>query len=190
MNKILLAGAAVAALATMPAAAHPGDGTGGRQAGPQTRAAVETQVRTRFARADANRDGFITQEEVRAGAQARRGERRERLFERLDADRNGAISRAEFDARPALRGDRGERRGQRFARRGGRGGMAGRFGGRAFAAMDLDRDGRVALAEASRAALARFDRIDADRDGTVNAQERQAARAAARERRQDRRGDR
>jgi hypothetical protein len=72
-------------------------------------------------------------------------------------------------------------RGQRFAHRGGRGGpMMARFGARAFAAMDADRDGRVALAEAERAALERFDRVDADRNGTISLEERQAAREAFR----------
>ena len=64
-----------------------------------------------------------------------------------------------------------------------------RFGGRAFAMMDLDRDGRVALGEAQRAALQRFDRVDSDRDGTISLDERQAARAARTERREERRGD-
>ncbi|HEU0133921.1 MAG TPA: hypothetical protein VFR28_03790, partial [Allosphingosinicella sp.] len=106
------------------------------------------------------------------------------------------ISRAEFEAPRAVRGgDRGdrraaraERRGQRFAGRGGRGMMA-RFGGRAFAAMDLNRDGRVALAEAQSAALQRFDRVDSNRDGRIGVDERQAARAARMERRGERSGD-
>jgi hypothetical protein len=83
---------------------------------------------------------------------------------------------------------RAERRGQRFAHRGARGGMMTGFGGRAFAMMDLDRDGRVALGEAQRAALQRFDRIDANRDGAISLDERQAARAARQERREERQG--
>jgi hypothetical protein len=193
MKKIFFAGAAFAALAAVPALAQPGEGRS-RPAQPQTRAAVAAQVEARFARADANRDGFVTQDEVRARAaarrgerQARRGERREARFDRLDANHDGVLSRAEFDARPAMRG---ERRGRNFAHRGGRGGpMMARFGGRAFAAMDLDRDGRVALAEASRAALERFDRVDSDRDGTISLEERQAAREAFRERMRDRRDE-
>ncbi|MEO7827916.1 MAG: calcium-binding protein, partial [Allosphingosinicella sp.] len=82
---------------------------------------------------------------------------------------------------------RGERQGQRFAGRGGRA-MTGGFGGRVFAMMDLNRDGRVALAEAQSAALRRFDRVDSNRDGTISPDERQAARAAMQERRDERRG--
>lgn len=188
MSKILFAGAAL--LAAIPASAQPGDGRD-RLAGPTTRAAVEARVEARFERADANHDGFVTEEEVRLGGemrranrQHRRGERRAQLFERLDSDRDGSISREEFEARPALRGG-GEGRGRRLGHRGG--GMMGRFGVRAFERMDSDRDGRVALAEAERAALERFDRVDSDRDGSISVEERQAAREAFRERARERR---
>ena len=200
MKTLLFASAGLLALAAVPAL---GQADQGRPDRATTRAAVAAQVQARFARADSNRDGFVTQDEIRARAEARRaqrqerrGERREQLFERLDSNHDGSISRAEFNDRPALRGGergkrravRGERRGQRFAHRGGRG-MMGGFGGRAFAAMDLDHDGRVALAEANRAAFERFDRIDSNRDGTISLEERQAAREAFRERMQDRQED-
>jgi hypothetical protein len=194
MKSLIILG--VAALAATPAFAQAADGRA-RFAQPQTRAAVQAQVQSRFARADANRDGFVTQEEVRARAEAgreQRQERREQRFDRLDANNDGMISRAEFDAPRALRGgDRGdrramraERRGQRFAGRGGRGGaMMARFGARAFAKMDMDRDGRVALAEAQRTALQRFDWVDSNRDGTISLDERRAWQ----ERREERQGD-
>ncbi|HEX8126741.1 MAG TPA: EF-hand domain-containing protein [Allosphingosinicella sp.] len=199
MNRIFFAGAALVVLAAAPAVAQPGEGRG-RFDQPQTRAAVAARVQARFARADSNRDGFVTQDEVRARAEARReqrGERRDRRFERLDSNHDGTISRSEFDAPRSVRGGdrgerramRGERRGQRFADRGRRGGMMARFGARAFAAMDMNRDGRVALAEAQRIALQRFDRVDSNRDGTVSPDERQAARAARMERRADGRDD-
>jgi hypothetical protein len=196
MNKIFFAGAALAALAAAPATAQPGEG-GARFAQPQTRAAVAARVQARFARVDSDRDGFVTRDEAGARTEARReqrGERREQRFERLDSNHDGMISRSEFDAPRAAAGDRGERRamrgerrGKRFADRGGRGGgMTARFGAWAFAAMDMNRDGRVALAEAQRAALQRFDRVDSNRDGTVSAEERQAARAARMQRREQR----
>jgi len=198
MKKFLFGGAALAVLAALPALAQPGVDRG-RSAEPVTRAAIEARVKARFDRADANRDGFVTRDEVRARAEARRGqrqerrsERRERRFEQLDANNDGSISRAEFDApRGVHTGDRGERRamrsdrrGQRFAHRGGRGGMMGGFGGHGFAAMDSDRDGRISLAEANRQALGWFDGVDTDRDGAISQAEREAARAAWRERRQ------
>jgi Ca2+-binding EF-hand superfamily protein len=203
MKTFALAGVAIAALAALPALAQPGPAREGFGQ-PLTRAAVQTQVQARFAKLDANRDGFVTQDEAKAVAEARRterqasrGERRAALFERLDANRDGSISRAEFDSRPALgRGDRAERRGERGERRAGRmehrghrmgrggAGMAGGgFGLRAFETMDANRDGRVSLAEASTQALSRFDRADANRDGTITREERQAVRAERGERR-------
>lgn len=192
MNRMFFAGTALAALAAAGAAlAQPADRD---ELKPGTRAAVEARVEARFARADADRDGYVTQDEARARAEARRGVRMERrgerragLFDRLDADHDGAISRAEFEAGAGMRGERramrGERRGPRFAQR--RGAMMGGFGARAFAAMDANKDGRVALAEARSAALARFDRVDLDRDGTIGPEERNAAREAFRKRLQD-----
>jgi hypothetical protein len=202
MNKIFFAGAALAALCAAPASAQQGQG-GARFAQPQTRATVAAQVEARFARADSNRDGFVTQDEVRARSEARRqqrGERRAQRFGQLDSNNDGMISRAEFEAPRAMRGGgrgerramRGERRGERFAHRGGRRGggmMMARFGARAFAAMDSNRDGRVALVEAQRVALQRFDRVDSNRDGTISLDERQAARAARMEGREERKDD-
>jgi Ca2+-binding EF-hand superfamily protein len=206
MKRALFAGAALAVLAAAPSAAQPRDGRG-PMAEPMTRAAVAERVQERFARADANHDGFVTQDGVRAGGEARRGgwrerrgermaqrgERRGQLFDRLDSNHDGSISRAEFDARPAFRGGerqglRGDRPGGRFAHRGPRGGMGG-LGGRFFERLDSNHDGRVALAEAQGAALERFDRVDANRDGTISPDERQAAREAFRERMQERQGD-
>jgi hypothetical protein len=152
MKKIVFAGAALAVLAAAPAVAQPDEGRL-RSAQPQTRSAVAAQVEARFARADGNRDGFVTQEEVGVRSEA---------------------GSAEFEAPRALRG----------------GGMRGGFGGRGFALMDLNGDGRVDLAEAQRAALQRFDRVDSNRDGTISPDERQTARAARAERMQERRGER
>lgn len=156
---------------------------------PETRDGVVAMVRDHFARADANRDGFIAREEMQAmrgqrkaqrmamggapGQRAMRGQRANpgAMFERLDTNRDNMISRQEFDSGRALssqrRAERGAMRGQRMAMR-GHGGMLRRA--------DADRDGRVSLAEAQAAALARFDRVDANRDGRITPEERQQLR--------------
>jgi Ca2+-binding EF-hand superfamily protein len=235
MKKLALIGVAAAALLSIPASAQVEGPRAGRMAGPMTRAAVQQMVEARFARADADHDGFVTREEVGArmaagrderqdrrgdrqargndtqgprgdmrgdrGPRADRGERRAGLFDRLDADHNGSISRAEFDSAATARAERREARGgegrpgmrnARMMRRGmnrGMGaGMAGRFGPRMFERLDGDHDGRVSLAEASSKALALFDRVDADRNGTVTPEERRAAMEHFREARQGRRG--
>lgn len=212
MKKFVFAGAAFAVLGASAALAQPVQGP--RNAQPLTRAAVEQRVDAGFARVDANRDGFVTQEEARAVAQARRGqrgemrgvsqaqrgERRAERFAQLDTNRDGMISRAEFDSRQARGGDRSERRearaerrserqGMRGQRRGGGqgGGMFARFGGGMFNQADANRDGRVSREEARSGALALFARMDTNRDGTVSVEERRAAREGMRAQRQQRR---
>ncbi|MBW8304751.1 MAG: hypothetical protein K0M78_12640, partial [Brevundimonas sp.] len=110
----------------------------------------------------------------RAGPHAR--------FARLDADNDGVISKAEFDAR---REHRAEARAGDGPRRGHRGPHHG--GGRAERMADR---GPVVIAEARARAETAFARLDADQDGFVTAAERQAVRAAHREQRHERRLER
>jgi len=189
MKKFALLGVAAAALIAAPTFAQQARGGFERGAG-ITRAQAEAQVRTGFARVDANRDGFVTQAEaqqVRGAVRGQRGERREARFAQLDANRDGSISRAEFFAKRG-RGDRAERRAERLERRAerrqGRAGMIGRIGNaRLFQRIDQNRDGRVSLAEATTARLRAFDRVDANRDGRITREERQAVKAARQARR-------
>lgn len=192
MKKIVLIGAAAAALIATPSLAQQVRGGFDRSAG-VTRAEVQTRVRDMFARIDANRDGYVTQAEAQAFRGAMRGERhearqdrREQRFARLDANRDGEISRAEFFASPqrAERAQRGERRGlrnerraDRLARRGQRGGMFARLGERRFDRIDVNNDGRISLAEATQLRLEAFDRADVNRDGRVTREESRAIRA-------------
>lgn len=119
-----------------------------------------------FGRLDTNKDGKVTRAEANAVVAARavaKGKPAgaqpnfDKLFARADTNRDGAISRAEFEALP---------RGANAAAKGKA------FGDRMFAMRDTNKDGRMSLAEAQQAALARFDRVDANHDGTITAQER------------------
>lgn len=201
MTRFAYAGVAVAALIAVPVLAQPGRADGAPE--PKTRAAVEAEVEARFARLDSDRDGFVTRDEARAAVEARREQRAERrserraaLFDRLDSNGDGSISRAEFEAPRAAPGDRAAKRAERRAhrmahradRRMHRGAVMARFGARAFEEMDRDDDGRVSRAEASARAMALFDRVDTDRDGTVSVEERRSAREAFRAQRRERRG--
>lgn len=140
-----------------------------------SRAEFEARHVQRLTAADANGDGTVTAEEMRAARQARMAARADGRFDRLDANEDGSISRAEFDAAREARGDRP--RGPR-AHRGGhmRPAVAARMQARE----------PVVIAEAQVRAGQTFDRLDADNDGFVTAAERQAARQAMREQRRER----
>lgn len=127
-----------------------------------TRADAQARAEAVFSRMDANSDGTFDQGDRQA--------RHARAFDRIDTDRDGSISRAEFDA---MHAKRAERRGDssRLARR----------GGDAPRAMMRAERGPVTRQAFVDRALARFDRADADRNGTVTQAERKAARDMLRE---------
>jgi hypothetical protein len=159
---MLIGGAAVLALA-VPAIAQMAKPD--RPA--QTRAEAEARVRERFTMIDANKDGFVTAQDVTAMRGAARGA----MFERMDTDKNGSVTRAEFDA---VHSQAGHQMG------GGHGMKMGRGGGRMMMMADADKDGRVSQSEAVTGALAMFDRADTDKNGTLTPEERRAAHQAMR----------
>ena len=178
----LAAGAAVlAVLAAGSVAAQEGPARGLRadadRDGRISRAEFVDSRIARLTALDADRDGRVSAEERRAGMQARRAERAAARFDALDKDRNGSISREEFTAPREQRADRADRaiRGDRMGRHGGR-------RGEARAAMTI--------ADVQTRMAAQFDRMDANRDGFITAEERTAARQAARSERREHRMNR
>lgn len=104
-------------------------------------------------RADTNGDGVVTRAEVVAEAEAR--------FAAMDTNKDGKVTPEERNAaRAAMRDGGGQRRG------GGGFGMRGGGGG----------DGVLTRDEAVQRAGARFDRMDANHDGRLDATELAAAR--------------
>jgi Ca2+-binding EF-hand superfamily protein len=200
MKKLSLAAAtATLALLALPAVAQaPERG----RAQSMTLADMQNRVQTRFARTDANRDGFLTRAEVQAqpgvpGREERLARREQReakraqRLSRLDTNRDGTISQAERQERAAARNvdpgrrearqaQRQERRAERQAAREARG---LRINERRFARLDSDRDGRLSLAEVSARLATRFQRLDANDDGSVSREERRAGRALRQSRR-------
>lgn len=123
--------------------------------------------------------------ETPAERHARWVEHRNEAWSSADADGNGSLSRAEYDAMTEARRVRMREHMQQAGDEGLR--HRGMRRGDHFARMDSDGDGRVTLAELSERALARFDRADADHDGTVTPEERRAARQAMRAERREHR---
>lgn len=111
-------------------------------------------------RADANHDGTISRAEMIADAQAR--------FAAMDADKDGKVTGDEREAaREAMRAQRPG------GGQGGRGGFGGGFGG---GGMRGDPDRVVTREDDAQRAGARFDRLDANHDGKLDAAEIAAAR--------------
>lgn len=175
----LLLSAGLLSLSAVALAQPPAPPTGGqRMRPPVDRTELKTQLEKRFDAADANRDGTVTPEERQAQHAAMRAKMRDHLFARLDTDKNGSISKAEFDAPrpPRGEGSAGERRGHR----GPHGRMASRMmHGPDFAAY---RDKPVSRTQFVDAGLSRFDRVDTDHDGKISPAERDAARKVMRDR--------
>ena len=151
-----------------------------------TRAEVQEHSAEMFKRLDANGDGKLDQADRTAHEKAR--------FDALDTDNNGALSFDEFaaargkrDGKMAKRGGpRGDGDGPQMAMRGKRGGPG--MGPREMLERaDTNKDGAITLAEFQTAALAHFDAVDSNKDGTVSADERKAQHESMRAKWRDRR---
>lgn len=187
MNKKISLFTLAAALVAVPVLAAPG---GADRDAVQTRADAEAKAAQMFARMDANKDGKLDA----ADRAAQHAERQAKMFASLDADGNGSISKAEWNKhgadRAAKRAERGEKRadageaGEGKRHHGMRGGHGKRGGHRMMMGKaDTNGDKAVSQAEFQTAALARFDAADANKDGQVTPEERQAQRGAWRAKR-------
>lgn len=117
-----------------------------------------------FAAMDLNHDGKLdaADRELRIG----------RMFERIDADRDGTISRAEF---LAAHRDGAERHEHEPGPAGMMRARALGMGAEILREADPQRTGTVSREGFIAAALALFDRADANRDGRITPEERRAA---------------
>ncbi len=182
-----------AALLAVPVLAAPGGAAKGDTDGNGvlTRAEAQANAAQMFAKMDTNKDGKVDGTDraaQRAAMQAKR-------FASLDADGDGSISKAEWDKhsadRAAKRFERGDKRagagdadeGKRHGMRGGHHGKRGGLHGMMMGKADGNGDKAISQAEFQTAMLARFDAADANKDGQVTAEERQAQRGAWRAKR-------
>lgn len=145
-----------------------------------TRAEAQQKAEEMFAMMDVNKDGKLDQ----ADREARRQEMRSRLFDKLDANHDGSISKEEFMAdkgpegrHPPMNGPEGPR-GPGMGGGAGMHGMHGMRGGHMMMAMaDANHDGVITKDEFMAAAMKHFDMADTNHDGKLTKEERQAAHA-------------
>jgi Ca2+-binding EF-hand superfamily protein len=152
---LLIVGAAVPAQAvsqTTPAKSA----TAPVRKAPPTRAQIADLARNNFKIMDANKDGFLSVEEITAqnkkmvsGMISARDKRMNEMFDRLDQNKDGQISRAEFQA-------------------------SGRKIDAAVTKMDTNRDGKVSVDEFVADITSNFDRRDTNRNGQLDANELRA----------------
>jgi Ca2+-binding EF-hand superfamily protein len=127
-----------------------------------------------FDRLDTNHDGQITRSDLEAAQAARRPAKKtstgnhrsssNSLFAQADANKDDIVTRAEYGAAVAsgkIKTRRASMRGSAIAR--------------LFDLADADKEGRVSLEEARKAALMQFDAADLDHDGILTPAERRQA---------------
>lgn len=137
-----------------------------QEMGDITRAEAIGKAREHFARMDANKDGKLDE----ADRGAHHQQMAAAMFDSVDTDRNGSISREEWNAGAA-------RLAQAHGGPDGPGPMAGMHRPAMFLMRaDTNGDRAISAQEFEAQALARFDAADANKDGTLSASERQAAR--------------
>ncbi|GAB2179560.1 hypothetical protein [Dongia sp. agr-C8] len=149
-----------------------------------------------FADLDTSKDGFVSADELKVfgdkmhaewskkhGDQAgngmpdankKHGDFSQRILERVDADKDGKISKAEFDAEGAkMFAKLDENSDGKIAENEMPQRHWARFGGKMFDRMDADNDGKVTKAEFQAAGEQMFQRMDKNGDGIIEKDEMQ-----------------
>ena len=127
-----------------------------------TRSALSSQLDSSFANLDTNKDKSLNKAEVEAAqarnvaqAQAVINKRIEAEFAKLDGNKDGQLSLTEFKAAaPSPRASSVDD---------------------LMKQLDRNSDGKVSQDEYRSVPLGNFDRLDTNKDGTINAQEQAAA---------------
>ena len=130
---------------------------------PVTRADFLRNVDTRFGLADANRDGSVSKAELTTTQQRELQQAKSNLnqqlqarFKQLDTNKDGRLSPAEFSAiAPPIR--------------------TAETPDQVLKALDSDGDGKVSAAEFRAPQAAKFNKVDANRDGIATPEEMRKA---------------
>lgn len=197
MRKVLFAAAGLVALAgaagfalAQQGAENPGEGPSfglfqadSNSDGTVTQAEFDANRASRFQALDANNDGQLTREEMRAGRSERgerghhgRGGRGMHHLARADANEDGAITRDEFLARPTQMFDRMDANDDGVISADERPQRRERGEGQGRRSSDADNDGQISQSEFAAMGASRFERLDANDDGRVTREEAEAAR--------------
>ena len=178
----LLSGAAMLGVAGIVLAQSGPGPDRARPEGDVTRQQAIARADEMFARLDADHDGRVTPDEMRARGEHRRDEMRQHMFDRLDANHDGNVSREEFARAHAMREGSGGPEGGPAMHMGpppggpeASGGPGAPGGHRMHGAGMFGDQGFVTLEQMRARALERFDRADANHDGVLTADERHAA---------------
>lgn len=168
---MLLRLATAALITAMPAAAfaQTTDKPPAEEAKPISRTELSDELNADFADLDADKDGKVTGEEIKARL-LRKAEAdlavlkkaRDDAFAKLDTNGDGSVSRAEFDDKaplPTVK-DPADKVASNLDR------------------FDSDKDGTITQDEFRAPTLANFDKMDSNKDGTLSAAERTAPAAA------------
>jgi EF hand len=192
MNKFALLGSGIAVV--LAASAFAADPASPKMAkGPMTKADVMAYSDARFAKMDSNGDGKLDAADhgpandaqhgpkhgpehgPEHGSDAEHKKSNDEHFSAMDSDKNGVISRAEFDAAHAPGKGMAEHRGK-----GGKGCKGGERGAgmhdRMMKNADTNNDMSVSRDEFRAVAEARFVKQDANKDGVISAEESKQSR--------------
>lgn len=158
-----------------------------------TKAEAAELEATRFAATDTNKDGVLTQEEMRAAFKNHRGDPKahgekkfakkdkngdgkltsdevprmpKEFFAKVDANKDGALTKAEFEQFFKAKMEAKKAQGEDGKRRG------------PMARGDTDGDGKISRAESKAMGEAFFQKLDQDQNGVITKEEAKAAREA------------
>ena len=144
-----------------------------------------------FVDLDTNKDGFVTADELKAfgdkmhaewakkhadqaDSDNKHGDFTQHILERVDTDKDGKISKAEFDAEGAkMFAKLDENSDGKIAENEMPQRHWARFGGKMFDSIDADKDGKVTKAEFEAAGAKMFQRMDKNGDGVIEKDEMQ-----------------
>ena len=152
----------ILASAASPALPQAGGATQAKGPQPVSRTVYLSRFDSAFRAVDTNKDGFTDRAEIEAAESkalaARKAQllkQREASFSRMDKDKNGSLSLAEFNSAMAAQSPKADAT-SRLKR------------------LDTNNDGKISIAESRAPAESQFARLDTNKDGVLSVEEQKA----------------